>query len=273
MASILDMYGIKEVADVTLYRIDGNNLYTPVLYLDTLKVSTIEETASSADATGGKGNAKLVSWDFGKEITVTLEDALFSMESMALMHGALSTPGQGKKGTVSGLKETGNEAFFTQTARCLGTGTNGTDLKSRVTLPAGIDEGTDVVFYGPQGEKIATGAFKEGEWYIAQWKVQAGDNVQVIEISANSFPGTYKLEGTTYIREQATGTDKFFKFEIPMAKMDPAQTITMQADGDPSTFSMTMKVLRPSDGVMMRLIAYPDVEVNGTQEKYEEDGG
>ena len=60
MASILDMYGIKEVADVTFYRIDGNNKYTPVLYLDTLKVSTIEETASSTDATGGKGNAKLI---------------------------------------------------------------------------------------------------------------------------------------------------------------------------------------------------------------------
>lgn len=63
MASILDMYGIKEVADVVISRIDGNNKYTPVLYLDTLKVSTIEETASSTDATGGKGNAKLISWD------------------------------------------------------------------------------------------------------------------------------------------------------------------------------------------------------------------
>ena len=51
--------------------------------------------------------------------------------------------------------------------------------------------------------------------------------------------------------------------------MDPAQTITMQAAGDPSTFSMTMKVLRPSDGVMMRLKAYPDVDVNGVQTKAE----
>lgn len=271
MASILDMYGIKEVADVTLYRIDGNNKYTPVLYLDTLKVSTIEETASSADATGGKGNAKLISWDFGKEITVTLEDALFSMESMALMHGALSTPGNGVGGTVAGLKTEGNEGYFLQTARCLGVSTTDTDLKDRVTLPDGAED--SVEYYGPQGEKTESGSFKEGEWYIAQWKVKAGDNVQVIEISANSFPGTYRLEGTTYIREQSTGTDKFFKFEIPMAKMDPAQTITMQADGDPSTFSMTMKVLRPSDGVMMRLKAYPDVEVNGLQEAYTEPEG
>lgn len=49
--------------------------------------------------------------------------------------------------------------------------------------------------------------------------------------------------------------------------MDPAQTITMQAEGDPSTFSMTMKVLRPSDGIMMRLRAFPDIDVNGEQEK------
>lgn len=68
MASILDRYGIKEVADVTIYHLDemGEPDY-PVLYLDTLKVSTIEQTASSADATGGKGNAKLVSWDFFTE--------------------------------------------------------------------------------------------------------------------------------------------------------------------------------------------------------------
>jgi hypothetical protein len=153
-----------------------------------------------------------------------------------------------------------------RTARCLGTSTEGTDLATRVALPAGIDEKTNVTYYGPQGEKIATGAFKEGEWYIAQWKVKAGDSAKTIEISASNFPGTYRIVGTTYARDYSTGTDKFFEFEVPMAKMDPAQTITMQAEGDPSTFSMTMKVLRPSDGVMMRLTAYPDVDVSAAGE-------
>ena len=39
MASILDRYGIKEVADVTVYHLNelGEPDY-PVLYLDTLKV-------------------------------------------------------------------------------------------------------------------------------------------------------------------------------------------------------------------------------------------
>ena len=83
MASILDRYGIKEVADVVFWDIKDNK---PVLYLDTLKVSTIEETAEQTEARGGKGNPPLIIWDYGKEITITLEDALFSMKSMNIMH-------------------------------------------------------------------------------------------------------------------------------------------------------------------------------------------
>ena len=88
MANILDKYGIKEVADVMFYEIDDNgNAGKPVLYLDTLKVSTIEQTAEEAIAKGGKGNAPLITWDYGKDINVTLEDALFSAKSMAIMFG------------------------------------------------------------------------------------------------------------------------------------------------------------------------------------------
>ena len=88
MANILDRYGIKEVADVTFYELSNTGMPThPVLYLDTLKVSTIEQTAEEAEARGGKGNAALIAWDYGKEINVTLEDALFSAKSMAIMFG------------------------------------------------------------------------------------------------------------------------------------------------------------------------------------------
>ena len=113
---------------------------------------------------------------------------MFSIESMALMHGAVSTPGQGQAGNVSGLVDA--QDFLVRTCRCLGTGTDSTDLSTRVILPSGIDEEANVEYYGPQGEKVESGEFVEGEWYIAQWKVQAGDNAKTIEISANSFPGT-----------------------------------------------------------------------------------
>ena len=66
---------------------DDEVLYTPVLFLDSLKVSTYEKAAESAFAQGGLGNKKLIKWNFGKSITLTLEDALFSPASMSLIWG------------------------------------------------------------------------------------------------------------------------------------------------------------------------------------------
>ena len=88
--NIFDQYGIKEVADVTLYSIhkkkdgSGDVYYVPALYLDSLKISTVEKTAESTWAQGGYGNARLINWDYGKQINVTLEDALCTPASLGL---------------------------------------------------------------------------------------------------------------------------------------------------------------------------------------------
>ena len=135
MASILDRYGIKEVADVTFYELDGTTGQptNPALYLDTLKVSTIEQTAENTEARGGKGNAPLIMWDYGKEITVTLEDALFSAKSMAIMFG------NGK------VKTLGGDQYIMKTEQFVATAT---------TLPtAGTDaSGWKYQYEGPDGK-------------------------------------------------------------------------------------------------------------------------
>ena len=113
MANILEQYGIKEVCDFTLYDIGAyGNPTVPVLYLDTLKVSTLEQTAEDTAAKGGKGNTDLMIWDFGKEITITLEDALFSAKSMAIMFG---------NGTVTDY--TGASAYIMKTEKFVATAT------------------------------------------------------------------------------------------------------------------------------------------------------
>jgi hypothetical protein len=93
-----DRFGIKEVADVHFYKVPtvtGEETIanfmtalegaTPVISFDTLKVSNIESTAETSEARGGKGNAALISWDYGREVTVTLEDALMSLETLSLL--------------------------------------------------------------------------------------------------------------------------------------------------------------------------------------------
>lgn len=89
--NIFEQYGIKEIADVVFYAIELNKydeeVYVPVLYFDTLKVSNLEQTSQQTAAKGGLGNPNLIIWDFGKEINLTLEDALFTPASQSLMWG------------------------------------------------------------------------------------------------------------------------------------------------------------------------------------------
>jgi hypothetical protein len=58
------------------------------------------------------------------------------------------------------------------------------------------------------------------------------------------------------IRSERNGEDEYFQFVIPKAKMQAEQTISMEAEGDPSTFNMSLQVLRPESGEMIKFIQY-----------------
>lgn len=77
-----------------------------------------------------------------------------------------------------------------------------------------------------------------------------------IIVDAQHFPGAYRVVGETFARGRADGKDQRYQFEIPLAKLSPETNLTLQADGDPTTFTMNFKVLRRDDGVMMKLTQY-----------------
>ena len=259
MANILDRYGIKEVADVTFYELDNSgNPTVPALYLDTLKVSTIEQTAEEAEARGGKGNPPLIIWDYGKEITVTLEDALFSAKSMAIMFG------NGKVKTLAGDKPyimkteqfTATAALETIPAPAEGTEIIATEIpgwSAKFESPDGKSyDKLNPKFFDASGVKVTK--LVKDEKYFCTYDLKASGSV--IEISANSFPGTYYVVGDTYARSEASGMDEFFQFIVPKAKVQSENTITLEAEGDPSVFNMNLRVMRPADGKMMKLVKY-----------------
>lgn len=88
----------------------------------------------------------------------------------------------------------------------------------------------------------------------------AGTDAIEITISPSTFPGTYRVIGDTFIRSKDEGRDEAFQFVINNAKVQSSTTITLQAEGDPSTFSMTLVAQRSTneDGEqeMMKLIRY-----------------
>ena len=236
MANILDKYGIKEVADLTFYDLnDDGSRGAPVLYLDTLKVSTIEQTAEEAEARGGKGNPPLIIWDYGKEITVTLEDALFSIKSMAIMFG---------DGTANDL----TTITKTQTFK-------GTTVPTQYTISGGSPISiTSSTIYDATGSVVPTNSLQADTTYFQTFDLTVAGSS--IEISAQTFPGTYYVTGDTYARSEITGKDEFFQFIIPKAKVQSENTITLEAEGDPSVFNMNLRVMRPANGVMMKLVKY-----------------
>ena len=458
--NIFEQYGIKEVADVTLYAIEldenDDEVYVPVMYLDTLKISSVEETAEQTSARGGLGNPELIIWDYGKEITVTLEDALYSPASQGMTWGGkFGTQKFTLYGEVAVQKNIGNEIRtlpckfiienFSDFENIINDvsqseyywkvnlsviSTDGTfreyiediDLYYNLTLKEWhlkqkegnyvdgvllgdidgdgvvsaadvvmlnkyllnssayplteeqlkaadvnqdgivnmtdsslileyvngnitslgkytkvilslkankslfppqeaiyqIDHSLDNVYYLDRMEKCrATQTFvvntdtntthgnyrylekyahselavfidprtmqpyepntdtftrkngdvitgnlriiKQHEIYYKWTRSKAIDNTSLghqIIVDAIHFPGTYRLVGETYSRSRKTGKDQRFQFEIPLCKMGTENSFTLEAEGDPTTFNMTLKVLRREDGVMMKLTQY-----------------
>lgn len=438
---IFEQYGIQEVADVTLYSIElddnDDEIYVPIIYFDTLKISSLEQSSSQAYAKGGLGNPDLIAWDFGKEINVTLQDALYSPASQALCWGGTYgtkkfelygefTPYEyavDSLGKFIYLNENGEAAQYTngtaKNAKVITDNFNDfevtqsssatTGFKWKVNLQLVTLDGTvryykEKVSYGynedgeevqntlrlvykyngashwnlsvndtdveklvffkniDNGEKIVTvpvGEFKivpEKNYFTtppqeAIYQIKNGlKNVKVLDrmekciatqtfvidadnnlkhfnsfldkkysecelvafvdpktnapyepntkqftrkngqvingnlrlikqnevyfkmtrtvapaqtslghkivIDAIHFPGTYRFVGETYSRSRATGQDERFQIEIPLCKMSSDTKITLEAGGEPTTFDMNLRVLRPENGEMVRLTQY-----------------
>ena len=422
--NIFEQYGIKEVADVVFYSIEldenDDEVYVPVIYFDTLKVSTLEQTAQQAIAKGGLGNADLIVWDYGKEITLRLEDALFSPASQGMLWGGrhgvktLALVGSFEK-NVYATDLYGNHIYLNEDGQAATpSGTEAHDCKFKIenfsdfNLTPGSEEDEDKIFewvcnvkislyksldkYYMEDLRIRCTTMKNGE---RKWSIVSSNNVikkkvrtedgrlveieigtftlddninvgppeetiyhvdnaiqnvkflerlekckadqtfvintdsntthgncrylskyaeseltvfidpktmqpyepnttqyvrkngQVIDgnlrvikqheiyykwtrtkaieytslghqiiIDAAHYPGTYRVVGETYARSRDTGKDERYQFEIPLCKLSSNTNLTLQAEGDPTTFEMELRVLRREDGIMMKLTQY-----------------
>ena len=270
MEIILDKYAIKEVADVMFYELDSKGAPSaPVLYLDTLKTSTLSQSSETVDATGGKGNVKILSWDTNKELTLELEDAVFSAKSLGIMFG----------GTMSDNSVTGQEVLKTLKAADISasTVTGETDYcifelkgqkyyiaKNRVTTfvyVAGSAVPTAVESPNWETKNFDFATFDLLDCTMSATPVTASNTVVKngieINIGAEFGDNTYYITGDTYARNVASGKDEFLQFIIPKGKVSAEDvSLTMEADGDPATFAMTVNCLKAIDGTMVKLVKY-----------------
>lgn len=195
---------------------------------------------------------------YGKEINLNLEDALMSMESLRLMMGGKIT-----EASTTEKVEVRRTAQFIATDNSLPTKLEddyGVEVDSgNVTEYSWVNLST-----GKRGQVTAEAvlgdsSFAAGDKIRIFWTEErdgsANNEAVQITISPSTFPGTYKIYGDTLIRNE-DGQDSPFQFVINRAKVMSEVTLTMEAEGGPSTFSMTIRVLRDGNNEMMKLIKY-----------------
>lgn len=248
-------FGVKEVADVIFY-----NLLTgkAELFLDTLKLSNLENAAETVYANGGKGNPRLISWDFNRTATFNVQDALLNPKAIAMQSGtevekkietiyerivtvAVDDGSGNSKIALDETPDTGSVQIFEST--------DGYGQDKEVTSASITVTGKDIT--------VPSASLAVGTTVIVYFTYQTVDESEVITLHSDKFGGFYRVVGKTFWRSEATGKDEKVQIVIPKAKIGSAFTLTMQPDGDPSVFDMALDVFKdPRSTEMVKLVRY-----------------
>lgn len=275
--------GIREICDVVFKaRTDtyvGKTLFKkgqPVLYITTAKTSSLEGAATTVYAQGGKGNPRLIAWEGERTLTFTVEDAVISPISFAMLSGAgltnVSQAAQDNKIRVHTtfdlpILEGGvvkidyddardnhdiyisdnNAQVFGTILDNAGSGvvfTTCTNVAGVVPncIPGDADNGK---IYTITRDNALELTFDQADKYVGKTMrvdcyCEKSTGATEITIDSENFAGNYYVEASTLFREQHSSKDFPAEIVIPNAKIQSNFTFTMSNTGDPSTFTFTM---------------------------------
>lgn len=254
-------FGVRECCDVVFRAKSnmkvGNKIFfthEPVIYFDTLKTSTLEGAATTVYAQGGRGNARLMSWDGERTVTFTMEDALISPEGLSILTGA---------GLIEG--ETGKPIHVHVMETKAYDNANSYELDEEVYGNGGfyamVMDANDNLLCEPfsslstvENEKLtvtggkislpasATTTLKDKvpARVMFDYYTTKTDGAMQINITPDKFGGAFYVEASTLFREYPSQADLPAEFIIPNARVQSNFTFTMAGSGDPSTFTFTM---------------------------------
>ena len=224
-------YGLKEVADVVFYNIATGK---PELFFDTLKVSTIENESESAEARGGRGNPRRISWDFGRNATLTMQDALLSDVSLSMLAGT--------NVRKEGIKVNGREVVAVNGGK-ITLKSEPTDSKTVhgflykngvMTTALTLTQDTNQQEFNVEGAE-------DGDQVIVFYEYLAPTGSTQVTFTGKDFPATYRVVGDTLGRGE-DGIDRVMQFIIPRAKLQSTFSLTMDVE-NVSTFDFNLEIM------------------------------
>ena len=272
-------FGSREICDVTFKALTNNQKVgnkefqagQPVFIIDTATTSNMEQASTTVYAQGGKGYNRLIAWEGEKTLTFTVTDALMSPLGLAVLTGAgLSEDANVKHIHVTYDVAIGNDGNGTITAEQLAAELglpkdstievcNDTTLKPYATVLDGNGavtgwandielSGTNSstldniieVSSGEPGKPLTVKSLSSKNKTIKlDFYVRMTSGATEITVAPDDFGGYFYVEADTLYRNQ-DGKDMAATITFPKVKIQSGFTLTMAANGDPSTFDFVM---------------------------------
>lgn len=242
-----NVWAVREVALATFYDLTTNKAR---IQLMNLKTSGLENTAETTYSLGGRGNAKIVGFSGNRGGRVTLQDAVFTNEVIAMMTGndidssvksiyqkeVLTV--EGGKATLKFVPENAGQGLIS-VYEIHPDGTHKEEFEYAASLSAKK--------YTLNGKELAfnTGELADGTEIAAYYQTLTDPSAKTITVSSDKFAGTFKVVLDCLVRNVVDEKDYAAQIVINKAKMEDNWTISMAATGEPSVFDIPMEILKP----------------------------
>lgn len=255
-------WAVRSVAKASFYSLVNGSMLT---YLETLKSSGVETKSTTVYARGGHGNVKLIGFSSDKECKVSLQDALFDNNVMALLTGNTVLAGQQniyRREVLSVSSETATLAH-TPVGDPIGVfvlnsdGSNGDSFTKTTTVTATKQ-------FSITGKNITTYTdVTDGTQIAVYYKVASGASAKTIKVTADAFGGSFKLVLDVLVTDYATKALYPAQLTIFNCKIEDSWKFEFKPDGDPAVLDIPIEVLKnPSNNDMWQMTIYDEAEMS-----------
>ena len=253
----IERFGVVTVMDITLFDYATGRA---VMELDSLKLSNITAEGQQKEIKGGRYADILVSYNYGRTLSLEFQDALLSFGSMKTLWGAEIERDATK--ITEHTKATGVSYVTAGITPLTGTVLDIMSENPAIEILSWKVATGKLLAYSDANEttEITTGTKVTVYYEVALTDPTIGwEPVQAL-IKSSSFPKTVKMVGKTIFVNEATGRTVEAEIEIPKLKLASNFTLSMEAEGDASVFDFTgMAMINPEKELLkIKTLRYLD---------------
>lgn len=218
-------------------------------------------------ARGGSGNAKLVGFSSNREAKITLEDAIFDNDALAMLTGnaiAIGTREIYKNETIT---VTSNAATLSYTPADAGALLGLFEINTDGTL------GTEIIYdsspatgqYSVSSKTVSlyAGDYADATTLKAYYKVDTAADAARVLVTSSAFGGSFKVVLDVLVRDEYSKADYAAQLIIPNAKFEDNFNFSFAADGDPAVLSLPLEILKSSTSTdMWEMVIYDSATIS-----------